>query len=309
MKNSDYFCELLSPIEPGEAPGYLDDERYLMQEKLDGFRLTVEHQAGLLRAWDRYGQVTAVPQRLKPVLQHLMLCDCDYMIDGELLGLPDNEQYVVWDLLELDGQDLREVPYGVRWKLLGEQFDICGELADRYVALVATWQCGEPYATARIRPFARTALRMLHQQGAEGVCFKDTLAIFEPGRAQQHFKLKFWETATCRVADKRTREDARLDRHSVALELCERVEVSGRLFRPAKTVVAWRPMGFLSIPQSQALPPVGAIVEVRYLYAQPTGLYQGVYLGIRKDARAADCTLEQLKWQPSSSQLPQSKLV
>jgi bifunctional non-homologous end joining protein LigD len=150
------------------------------------------------------------------------------------------------------------------------------------VLLVRCWPCGAADTM--------THFREIYERGGEGVCFKDRLAIFQRGRAGQHFKLKFWETATCRVADKTLRSDAREDKHSVALELCcDRGD--------------WLPLGFVTIPQGRELPPIGAIVEVRYLYAQPTGLYQPTFLGVRSDAREQDCTLAQLKWQRSDEEI------
>jgi bifunctional non-homologous end joining protein LigD len=53
----------------------------------------------------------------------------------------------------------------------------------------------------------------------------------------------------------------------------------------------------VTVPVSQDIPPVRALVEVRYLYAWSTGgLAQPVLLGIRTDADKSDAKASQLKF-------------
>ena len=256
MKNAQHLCELLSPIDPEEAMDLVRDDRYAMQVKEDGFRLLVDSTGGGRYGFDRQNQITAIPRQVFPQLEGLLP---DTRIDGELV----DGTYVAWDILRWMDEDVRGLPYHERLELL-EQQD---------VNLVPTWHGESRKAAELVR---------LHDAGAEGVCFKDLLAVWQPGRAQQHFKLKFWESATCRVADKTLREDARPEKHSIALELLDGM--------------SWMPMGFVTIPNATALPPIGALVEVRYLYAQTDGLYQPVFLGARPDIEEAACSLAQLKW-------------
>ena len=56
--------------------------------------------------------------------------------------------------------------------------------------------------------------------------------------------------------------------------------------------------GNVTIPPNHALPPVGGVVEVRYLYAFPESgrLFQPVYLGARDDVLPAECATSQLKF-------------
>lgn len=58
------------------------------------------------------------------------------------------------------------------------------------------------------------------------------------------------------------------------------------------------PAGNTAIPVNHPVPALGAVCDVRYLYAQkPSGsIYQPVYLGIRDDIPATECTVEQLKF-------------
>jgi bifunctional non-homologous end joining protein LigD len=260
VRNRDHLCELLTPIDPAQALDLVRDPRYLMQLKEDGFRLVIDTTAGQRVGFDRKNQITAIPPEALARLQGLT---DDSMFDGELV----DGRFVAWDVLRWMGQDVCHLPYSERLALLQSED----------VEVVRTWE-DETKAAALIE---------MHDAGAEGVCFKDSLAIWQPGRAGQHYKLKFWESATCRVADKSLRADRREDKHSIALEL---LGAGG-----------WQEMGFVTIPNSERLPAVGSLVEVRYLYAQADGLYQPVFIGSRNDIDAEECALRQLKWKADRS--------
>jgi bifunctional non-homologous end joining protein LigD len=59
------------------------------------------------------------------------------------------------------------------------------------------------------------------------------------------------------------------------------------------------PLGNVTIPPNDGIPPIGAIVECRYLYAHRGGwVIQPLYLGLRDDIRAEECTTAQLKYKP-----------
>ena len=56
--------------------------------------------------------------------------------------------------------------------------------------------------------------------------------------------------------------------------------------------------GNVTIPANHQIPPVGTVVEVRYLYAyrDSLALYQPVYLGPRDDVDPGECVVSQLKF-------------
>ena len=61
-------------------------------------------------------------------------------------------------------------------------------------------------------------------------------------------------------------------------------------------------MGNVTIPANHSVPSVGAIVEVRYLYAHAGGsLVQPVYLGVRTDQDRTDCLLNKIKLKGTQS--------
>jgi len=63
------------------------------------------------------------------------------------------------------------------------------------------------------------------------------------------------------------------------------------------------PAGNVTIPANHDIPPIGAVVECRYLYAFPESgvIYQPVYLGRREDIRPEECTVSQLKFKQASA--------
>ena len=60
----------------------------------------------------------------------------------------------------------------------------------------------------------------------------------------------------------------------------------------------WSRVGNVTIPVNEAIPAVGQVVEIKYLYAFPESrcLFQPVYLGKRDDVEHHECVLSQLKF-------------
>jgi bifunctional non-homologous end joining protein LigD len=118
--------------------------------------------------------------------------------------------------------------------------------------------------------------------------FKRLDAPYTPGRPNtggNQLKHKFYTTCSAVVSKIN-------DRRSVELRL-----LNGQGFHP---------VGNVTIPANHAVPEVGAVVEVRFLYAfkESNALYQPVYLGPRKDVEAHECVLSQLKYKASGSDEP-----
>jgi len=178
----------------------------------------------------------------------------DFVIDGESEG----EMFHAFDLLEDATGDLRQEPYRIRLKALQQQFGKVG--GGIFVAHTVTGR--------KKREF----LAWLKLAGKEGIVLKNLRAAWTAGRPASGgsaIKHKFWATCSCVVAKANARR-------SVALAL-------GR-----------KPVGNVTIPPNHEIPGVGQVVEIRYLYVTGTGgsLYQPIYLGMRDDVRAEDCTVE-----------------
>jgi hypothetical protein len=120
----------------------------------------------------------------------------------------------------------------------------------------------------------------LKAERREGVVFKRLDAPYTPGRPASggpQLKHKFCATLSAVVAKVNPQRS---------------VEV--RLLNGD----GWVSAGNVTIPPNQQVPMVGAVVEVRYLYAMPGSgsLYQPVCLGVRTDVEAHECVASQLKF-------------
>lgn len=60
----------------------------------------------------------------------------------------------------------------------------------------------------------------------------------------------------------------------------------------------WVSAGNVTIPPNVIIPALGAVVEIRYLYAfkESGSLYQPVYLRMRSDVLPTECVTKQLKF-------------
>ncbi len=120
----------------------------------------------------------------------------------------------------------------------------------------------------------------LHQQNKEGIVFKRLDAPYTPGRPASggsQVKYKFYTTLSAVVLNTN-------GQRSVGVGLW-----NGQ---------AWQRAGNVTIPSNSPIPAVGAVVEIRYLYAyRESGcLYQPIYLGGREDIASAACLVAQLKF-------------
>ena len=253
--------QLLNPIDEGEVERLITDDHWWMQEKLDGRRILIRRDGTGITAINRTGLTVGLAQPVADAVKFLDIQSC--LLDGEAVG----DAYHAFDLLDLNGMDLRPSPYAVRYDNLLNLVDAVPSNQFLYV----------PAAVGTARK--RAMLDRLRRENKEGVVFKDRGAPYTPGRPASggtQLKLKFYATASCIVAT------VNGNKRSVSLDLFNGDHRVG--------------VGSVTIPPNQPIPRAGDIVEVRYLYAYPGGsLYQPVYLGVRDDIAAECCALNQLK--------------
>jgi bifunctional non-homologous end joining protein LigD len=102
-----------------------DDPGWVFETKWDGFRMVTSIEAGKVTLYSRNGLI--VNDRYPPVATALAKLKCDAVLDGELAAFDPNGisrfqllqnalrsearlQYCLFDLMFLDGEDLREAP-------------------------------------------------------------------------------------------------------------------------------------------------------------------------------------------------------
>ena len=247
--------QLPNPVSEAEAAVCLRGDIWCAQEKYDGRRLLVRKAAnGTLTAANRKGLTVACPEAVSAVLAQIR---GPFTVDGELVG----DRFHAFDLLESPAGDLRLNVYGERLSALESLLGRCSGSAFEVAPTVFGASAKKAFVEA------------LRAAGKEGAVFKDLYATWTEGKQSSGgpaLKLKFWETCSCVVL---------------------RVN-AGR--RSVEVGLDGRSVGSVTIPPNHEVPQTSKVVEVRYLYVAAVGgsLYQPIYLGLRDDIDASECTEE-----------------
>lgn len=257
--------QLLNPIDEEAAESLVNDPAYWMQEKYDGRRVMVKVKDGKATGSNRKGLEVSLPVEFADFVKGM---GKDLVLDGEHLG----DRLVAFDLLELEGADLRELAYSLRLHRL-EGLVLKTHTCSGSMAVVTA-------SLATSTADKKSMLARLKGAGREGVVFKRHDAHYKAGRpASGGSQLKHKFYATCSAIVSQGRDGKR----SVALELLD----------GARRV----PVGNVTILPNFDMPKVDDVVEVRYLYAYEGGsLYQPIYLGKRDDVGVEACVMGQLKY-------------
>ncbi len=266
VKPAEWLPQLLNPIEEAAALALIADPDWGLQEKHDG----VNRILGLTEALEpfginRRGEPVPLPEEVAAALRAVGSRVGRVVLPAEGMGA----YAICHGLLWLKRADYRPRPFETSYGVLAQM----AEHFDR--------------ATLRLSPLAVTPaekqaqFNRLKAAGAEGVVFKRLGAAYTPGRPASggdHLKLKFW--ASC---------------SAVITRLNDKASFAVALLDPATQT--WVDMGNVTCPANKPLPKVGAVVEIRYLYAYRGGkLYQPFYRDLRDDIAPAECTLAQLKY-------------
>ena len=254
--------QLLNPIEESEVPTLLEDDHWCAQEKLDGKRLLLQKEGTAIHGINRKGLVVGLPS---PVVLAAHAIPGDFLLDGESIG----EKLHVFDVLSREGEDLCSLPYQRRAAIL--QTLLAAEPQRIIVPVETAWKEREK----------SELVSQLRDWGKEGIVFKRADALYVPGRPASggtQLKHKFCATLSAIVG---------------TLNPQRSIEI--KLFNAQGTLVS---AGNVTIPINHAIPKVGEVVEVRYLYAfRESGcVYQPVYLGVRSDLLPTECVARQLKF-------------
>jgi len=281
-KTYGIFPQLLNTIEDDEVQKYINDDRYVAQEKKDGQRRMAVSGKGNGLSDDEI-QVRVVGLNKKGIMVQLpeliinsfweaysvdgkkrTRIDC-CTVDGEIIG----EKLFVFDILSSNGKDLTKLPCDLRLQILNKiQFN-------------RGYNGVEIVKTAFTREEKQKMYDDLKAANAEGIVFKLKISSYVAGRPNSggdQLKNKFQKEASFIV--KNLTEGKR----SVGLELIN--EKGERV-----------PMGKCTIPPNKDIPEVGAVVEVRYLYAYKGGaIFQPCYKEQRVDVYPEECLMTQIKY-------------
>ena len=267
QKPSGILPQLLNSIEERQVLDLIQDDCHCAQEKFDGRRLIVRKEGAAINGINKKGNLVGLPE---PLFQVIYQYDADLVIDGESIG----DNYHAFDLLVLDGVDIRNWPYRER-------------LAALMNLLFGIQQTVIKFATTAFTTEQKLALLDNLKKGRkEGIVFKQLHSAYTTGRPNSggsHLKHKFVATLSAVVA--------RVNRQrSVALQLLGQD--------------GWEMCGNVTIPANHKIPQPGQVCEIRYLYGfKESGvLYQPVYLGPRDDVDDSECLTSQIKYKAEDSE-------
>lgn len=245
--------QLLTSIDEDECNRKLRDDAFFCQLKANGERRPVFIEGGVVTGANRAGLLVDIPVAWQEFAQF-----GDVTFDGEQVG----SAYCVFDLLRYNGADIRELPAEARYQFLVR-------LLDSIPVLPACLQLLEAHTETS------TKTRLLQEVRAnklEGVVFKRKLSRYSSGRSVDALKFKLVDTATCIVVS-----------HNV-----QRSVVIGLLDATGVLV----PKGNCTIPPNHPVPPVGALVDIGFLYFTGNAFEQPVYerqrTDLERDAARAD---------------------
>lgn len=249
--------QLLNEITDDELPQYLNSNEWYMEEKYDGRRLLIEKKGQNTTAINKKGLAILIPQKVIDLINSVPQ---DITLDGEIIG----ENYYIFDILEFNGEDVKNRTFKERLQLRNS----ISQLSQNFVKTYTSPEDKKEF-------FER-----LKAQEKEGAVFKKMSSLYVSGRPASggnQMKYKFWASATVEVVSNHK------TKRSVGVALYDGNDK--------------KLMGSVTIPANYDIPTLGQIVEVIYLYCHVGGaLYQTKYKGVRDDQNLQDCKYSQLKF-------------
>jgi len=263
---SGVLPQLLNALDEAEAQRYILSDEWCAQEKFDGHHKLVRRNGDKVEGINKKGQIVQLPKAIVDAALSLKMTQ--FVIDGEHIG----EQIFAFDLLEQNGDNLRDLPYATRMELLYSTIK-----GSDFVLISTAWSTSEKQAM----------WNLLRAENREGIVFKRKGSFMKPGRPNSGgdmLKCKFWASLSARIKV--------LSPNGKAAMECELLDANGKWVSCGGTTML--------ITGLLARLKVGNIVELKYLYAlRGTGiLYQSSYAGLRDDVDESECTVAQLKYKP-----------
>jgi hypothetical protein len=178
------------------------NDNFVMQEKIDGVRVTTRKRGTERVSWSRPGP-TAKAALVKVMPPHIaealdLLPDC--VIDGELavpggnswdvISRANETVYIVFDVLEVMGQSTMHLPYTERHAML-----------ELVVAHVSAQQDVAPIFCLPVMTPSWARVQEIWAAGGEGAIVKAKKATYRPGyRTDQWTKVVLIKTATMTIS-------------------------------------------------------------------------------------------------------------
>mgnify|MGYP000111982848 CR=1 FL=1 len=261
-KASGIIGQMSNAIDLEAAKKLIKDDKWVAQQKHDGERRLVNVDKDQnIQGINKLGNFTGMKQSIVDGID----ADCQILLDTEDL----NDHLKAFDILELDGENLRDMKF-----------------TDRHEILVNAVSSS---SSTKVSPLAKTTAEKqamfdsIKADGREGMVFKLADSTYEEGRPSSggnHLKFKFWNESSVIVLC--VNEGKRSVRMAVVLEDGSRI-----------------PVGSVTVPSNKTIPLPETVLEVTYLYAYKGGsLFQPSYHKARNDIALEECTASQLRYKP-----------
>jgi bifunctional non-homologous end joining protein LigD len=276
----------------------LRSRAYLFEPKLDGYRALCQKKAEMLRFISRNNR-DITGEFLELSIGHLIKADCT--LDGEIVvydarGNPSfalmqqrkrlrlSPTYVAFDLLELEGRDLRRLP-----------------LTERKQLLAGVIEEGKNLQTMPSTENGEELWDVVTARGIEGVMAKKKESAYVTGRSRSWLKIKLEKTVDCVIVGyaTKTREIA-----SLALGLYDKGALTyvGQVGTGFSELLLERLARQLIVADNDVVLPRNVrsvtptlVCEVRYLqFTNDHRLRASVFLRLRDDKDASECTIDQV---------------
>jgi bifunctional non-homologous end joining protein LigD len=251
---------LLTQVPESDVERYINDDRYLAQEKYDGERRPVAIRETVIGS-NKNSFQTSLPADIVDVLSTLPQ---GTEIDAEQVG----EILYMFDVMMIAGQCQRDLSCLERKRKVDALVNRLGNPAN----IVAV-------ETAHNTEEKRSLYARLRAQSKEGIVFKRKDASYGEGKNDDQIKVKFIESATLQVAS------IHPSKRSITVQAFDDMGAAVLL-------------GSVTIPANCSIPPLNSFVEVKYLYVVKS-LVQPVYQGQRSDQTLEACSTRQLKYRLS----------
>ena len=239
----------------------IDNPSWGIQIKANGENRVISvNTTGQVKGGNKLGHLVPLP--LDWVEQAKMLGS--FTANGEHIG---NELHL-FDLMNIDGVDIRHLPQSLRMQRLVQLLEDKGQNAP-FIKLLPCVYDG---------PSKRKVIEHAKNAQLEGLVAKRAAGPYTQGRSQDSLKFVFREVATCIVI-------AQNDKRSVAVGL---LDAAGTLVN----------CGNVTIPANRSVPDEGALVDVQFMYYNGKSFEIPVYdpnaVSPRADVLRTDCTFAQV---------------
>ena len=259
---------LLNVMTEADLEQAIEDDGWVMQEKHNGHRRGFALSASSTISANRKGFSVAYPSEVTDELASCCSSFFPLTVDGELIGT----RYVIFDVREVCGDRIEALALETRLEHMESLRKALAAGGARNVEVVVTAYTAED---------KRKLFERVKAEKGEGVVVKRRGTPYTPGKPASggtHLKFPFLKFATAIVTSLHPTKS------SIGISM---LDSDGNLVS----------VGNCTIPANKSTPEIGALVEIRYLYAHKGGsLFQPVYQHEREDVSREECTLSTLHY-------------